>query len=160
MLVPQSGEESSAVMWKREQSIPGSGGQQDRPAEAPRADGKPAEKLIMDLGKSVVIKGELSGSEDLTLCGQMEGSIKLPDHTLTIGSHASIKADISAKAVVITGAVAGNVIATDKVEIQSTGSVTGDVVSPRLVIANGGCINGQVKMQQSERGPASPGKAV
>ena len=112
----------------------------------------------MDLGKSVVIKGELSGSEDLTLCGQMEGSIRLPAHTLTIGSHANIKAEISAKAVVITGAVTGNVMAADKVEIQATGSITGDVVSPRLVIADGGCLNGNVKMPQSERGHAPPAK--
>ena len=108
----------------------------------------------MDLGKSVVIKGELSGSEDLTLCGEMEGSIQLPDHTLTIGSQASIKAEISARAVVITGAVTGNVMAADKVEIQATGSVTGDVVSPRLVIADGGHLNGNVKMPQPERGHA------
>jgi cytoskeletal protein CcmA (bactofilin family) len=110
----------------------------------------------MDLGKSVVIKGELSGSEDLTLCGQMEGSIKLPAHTLTIGAHANIKAEISAKAVVITGAVTGNVIAVDKVEIQATGSVTGDVVSPRVVIADGGCLNGNVKMPRSHAMPAKP----
>ena len=133
-------------MWKRDQGAPPSGGQRDQPTEAPRADGGSAEALVMDLGKSVVIKGELSGSEDLTLCGQMEGSIKLPAHTLTIGSHANIRADISAKAVVITGAVTGNVAAADKVEIQATGSVTGDIASPRLVIAEGGRINGQVTM--------------
>ncbi len=108
----------------------------------------------MDLGKSMVIKGELSGSEDLTLCGQMEGSIKLPAHTLTIGAHASIKAEIAAKAVVITGAVVGNVVAVDKVEIQATGSITGDVVSPRLVIADGGVLNGKAKMPSTERGLA------
>jgi cytoskeletal protein CcmA (bactofilin family) len=143
-------------MWKRDQSVPTSSGQRDQPAESPRADRTSGETLVMDLGKSVIIKGELSGSEDLTLCGQMEGSIKLPAHTLTIGSHANIKAEISAKAVVITGAVTGNVTAADTVEIQATGSVTGDVVSPRLVIADGGCLNGTVKMPQSERGHAPP----
>jgi cytoskeletal protein CcmA (bactofilin family) len=155
-------------MWKRDQSVPPSSGQpvppssgqRDQPAEAPRADGKSGQKLVMDLGKSVVIKGELSGSEDLTLCGEMEGSIKLPAHTLTIGSHANIKAEISARAVVITGAVTGNVLAADKVEIQSTGSVTGDVVSPRLVIADGGYLNGRVKMPLSERGHAPPAKPL
>ena len=100
----------------------------------------------MDLGKSVVIKGELSGSEDLTLCGQMEGSIKLPGHTLTIGADAEIKAEIIAKAVVITGAVIGNVIAADKIEIQATGSINGDVVSPRLVIVDGGVLNGKANI--------------
>jgi cytoskeletal protein CcmA (bactofilin family) len=138
-------------MWKRDQSVPPSSGQLNQPAEAPRADSTSAENLVMDLGKSVVIKGELSGSEDLTLCGQMEGSIKLPGHTLTIGAHANIKAEISARAVVITGAVIGNVMAADKVEIQATGSITGDVVSPRLVIVDGGVLNGKAKMSSSGR---------
>jgi cytoskeletal protein CcmA (bactofilin family) len=66
--------------------------------------------------------------------GQMEGSIRLPDHTLTIGPQADIKADISAKGVVIMGRVTGKVTAGEKVEIQATGSVTGDIDSPRLAI--------------------------
>ena len=138
-------------MWKRDQSIPPP---RDQSTEASRT-GSPAEELGKDLGKSVVIKGELSGSEDLTLYGQMEGSIKLPDHTLTIGSHADIKAEISAKAVVVMGAVTGNVTAGDKVEIQATGSVTGDIVSPRLVIADGACLHGRVQVPQSNRGHAA-----
>ena len=108
----------------------------------------------MDLGKSVVIKGELSGSEDLILYGHMEGSISLPDHTLTIGPHADIKAGISAKAVVVMGAVTGNVTAGEKVDIRATGSVTGDIVSPRLAIAEGGSLRGRVQMPQSAVGPA------
>ena len=92
----------------------------------------------MDLVKSVVIKGDLSASEDLTLYGQMEGSVTLPNHTLTIGPGANIKASISAKAVVIMGAVTGNVTAGEKVEIRATGSVTGDLAAPRLVVAEGG----------------------
>ena len=102
----------------------------------------------MDLGTSLVIKGELSGSEDLTLSGQMEGSVSLPDHTLTIGPHADIRAEIVAKIVVIIGAVTGNVRAGEKVEIRATGSVTGDVASPRLAIADGGCLRGRVEMPQ------------
>ncbi len=110
----------------------------------------------MDLGKSLVIKGELSGSEDLTLCGHMEGTIKLSAHTRTIGSQADIKAEISAKTVVIIGAVTGNVTAGDKVEIQATGSVTGNVVSPRLVIADGGGLCGKVQIPQPTSGHAAP----
>jgi cytoskeletal protein CcmA (bactofilin family) len=105
----------------------------------------------MALGKSLVIKGELTGSEDLTLCGQMEGSINLPGHTVTIGSGADIKAEISAKTVVIIGAVTGNVIAGDMLEIQATGSVTGDVVSSRLVIADGGHLRGRVQVPHSDQ---------
>src|SRR5436190_24317783 len=115
---------------------------EDPPAKLPQATPAPREKVVMDLGKSVVIKGELSGSEDFTLYGQMEGSIRLPDHTLTIGPHADIKADISAGVVVIMGAVTGTVTAGQRVEIQATGSVTGDIASLRLAIADGGRLRG------------------
>jgi cytoskeletal protein CcmA (bactofilin family) len=67
----------------------------------------------------------------------MEGSVTLPGHTLTIGPHAHIKAAIAAKSVVIRGAVTGSVTAREKVEIQTTGSVAGDVVAPRLAMAEG-----------------------
>jgi cytoskeletal protein CcmA (bactofilin family) len=100
----------------------------------------------MDLGKSLAIKGELSASEDLTLYGQMEGTITLPDHTLSIGPHASIRASISAKAVVIMGSVTGNVTAGDRIEIRATGSVTGDIAAPRLVVVEGGRLRGKVEM--------------
>ena len=102
--------------------------------------------VVMELGKSVVIKGDLSASEDLTIYGQMEGSINLPGYTLTIGPHANIKAAIAANSVVILGAVIGNVSAREKVEIQTTGSVTGDVESPRLAMQDGGCLCGKVQM--------------
>ena len=133
-------------MWKRDQSVTPPRAQRDQSAEAASTDSRPPEKVAGDFGKSVVIKGELSGSEDVTLCGRMEGSIKLPDHTLTIGPAADIKADIFAKAVVIMGAVTGNVTAGEKVEILATGSLTGDITSPRLVIADGGCLCGRVEM--------------
>jgi cytoskeletal protein CcmA (bactofilin family) len=133
-------------MWKRDESVKPSGVQ---PSTPPRSEGGPADKVVMDLGKSVVIKGELTASEDLTLYGQMEGSVRLPNHTLTIGPHADIKAAISAKAAVIQGAVTGNVVAGEKVEIRATGSVTGDISAPRLVVEEGGHLNGKVEMRRS-----------
>jgi cytoskeletal protein CcmA (bactofilin family) len=106
-------------------------------------------RLIMDLGRSIVIKGDLIASEDLTLYGQMEGSVTLQGgHTLTIGRYADIKAAIDAKAVVIQGTVTGNVTAREKVEIQTTGSVSGDVNCPRLAIADGASIRGKVHVKQ------------
>lgn len=104
------------------------------------------DRIGVDLGKSVMIKGELSGSEDLTLQGHMEGRISLPEHTLTIGAQADVKADIAAKAVVVVGVVTGRVSAKDKIDIRSTGTVTGDIISPRLVIAEGGTLRGKVEM--------------
>jgi cytoskeletal protein CcmA (bactofilin family) len=130
-------------MWKRDESDAGAASRHNSPPPPPIGrDG--ADKLVMNLGKSVMIKGELSGSEDLTLYGRMEGSVKLPDYTLTIGPEADIKAEITAKNVVILGGVTGNVVAGEKVEIRSTGSVTGDVASPRFAIQEGGCMRGKV----------------
>jgi cytoskeletal protein CcmA (bactofilin family) len=142
-------------MWKRDESVKPSSASRTPSADDLPIQRKPVESVVMDLGKSVVIKGELSASEDLTLYGQMEGSVQLPNHTLTIGPHADIKAAIAAKAVVIMGAVTGNVTAGERIEIQTTGSVQGDVVSPRLAIADGGCLRGKVQMPKSDR-PARP----
>jgi cytoskeletal protein CcmA (bactofilin family) len=103
----------------------------------------------MNLGTSIVIKGDLSADEDLTIYGQMEGSVTLHGgHTLTIGRYADIRAAIDAKAVIIQGTVTGNVTAGEKVEIQTTGSVSGDVSSPRLAIADGATIRGKVHVHQ------------
>jgi cytoskeletal protein CcmA (bactofilin family) len=113
----------------------------------------------MDLGTSVAIKGELSASEDLTLCGQMEGSIRLPDHTLTIGPNADVRAEIVAKAVVIMGAVTGNLTATERVDIRATGSLIGDLASPRLAIAEGGSLRGKVQMAASSGGASAHASA-
>jgi cytoskeletal protein CcmA (bactofilin family) len=129
-------------MWKRDESDAAAVSQQSPPPAAIARDAD--DKLVMNLGKSVMIKGELSGSEDLTLYGRMEGSVKLPEFTLTIGPDADIKAEISAKTVVIMGGVTGNVFAGEKVEIRATGSVTGDIASPRLAIQDGACMCGKV----------------
>src|SRR5688572_18461096 len=102
-------------------------------------------RIVMDLGKSIVIKGDLIASEDLTLYGNMEGTVTLEGgHTLTIGRFADIRAEIDAKAVVVQGAVTGNITAREKVEIQTTGSVSGDVHAPRLAIADGASLRGKV----------------
>jgi cytoskeletal protein CcmA (bactofilin family) len=102
-------------------------------------------RIVMDLGKSIVIKGDLIASEDLTLYGRMEGSVTLHGgHTLTIGRFADIKAKIDAKAVVVQGAVTGDITAREKIEIQTTGSVSGDVFAPRLAIADGASLRGRV----------------
>jgi cytoskeletal protein CcmA (bactofilin family) len=137
------------IMWKREETSAATGSHQSPPPSAPIARDA-ADKLVMNLGKTVMIKGELSGSEDLTLYGRMEGSVKLPEYTLTIGPDADIRAEISAKTVVIMGGVTGNVIAGEKVEIRSSGSVTGDVASPRFAIQDGGCMRGKVATSKGD----------
>ena len=110
----------------------------------------------MNIGKSVVIKGELNGSEDLTIEGQVEGTIQLRDHVLTIGPNGKIKAQIFAKTVIILGHVTGNVSASEKVDIRDNGSVDGDIISPRVAIAEGAHFRGSVDMQRKPEGAAKP----
>ncbi|MGE0702839.1 MAG: polymer-forming cytoskeletal protein [Vicinamibacterales bacterium] len=112
----------------------------------------------MNIGKSVVIKGELNGSEDLTIEGQVEGTIQLRDHVLTIGPNGKIKAQVFAKAVIVLGEVHGNVTASEKVDIRDNGSVDGDIVSPRVAIAEGAHFRGSVDMQRKGAPQAQPAK--
>ncbi|HEU4787522.1 MAG TPA: polymer-forming cytoskeletal protein [Gemmatimonadaceae bacterium] len=106
---------------------------------------------MVNIGKSVVIKGELNGSEDLTIEGQVEGKIELRDHVLTIGPNGRIKAQVFAKAVVVLGKVSGNVSASEKVDIRESGSVEGDIVAPRVAIADGAYFRGSIDMQRSAK---------
>lgn len=100
----------------------------------------------MNIGKSVVIKGELSGSEDLAIEGQVDGRIELRQNVLTIGPNGKIKAEIFAKQVVVLGEVVGNITASEKVEIRDNGSVDGDLTSPRVAIAEGAHFRGSIDM--------------
>jgi cytoskeletal protein CcmA (bactofilin family) len=110
------------------------------------------EKDIVNIGKSVVIKGELNGSEDLTIEGHVEGTIQLRDHVLTIGPNGRIKAQVFAKSVIVLGEVTGNVTASDKVDIRDNGSVDGDIIAPRVAIAEGAHFRGSVDMQRKGGG--------
>ena len=112
------------------------------------------EKDIVNIGKSVVIKGELNGSEDLTIEGHVEGTIQLKENVLTIGPNGRIKAQVFAKSVIVLGEVTGNVTASDKVDIRDNGSVDGDIISPRVAIAEGAHFRGSVDMQR--KGGAAP----
>jgi cytoskeletal protein CcmA (bactofilin family) len=156
-------------MWKRDEAVkptgtaaPGAAPAQ--PAGAPpqsagvdTAPGRPAtsdplrglEKTAVNIGKSVVIKGELNGSEDLTIEGMVEGKIELRQNVLTIGPNAKIKAQVFAKSVIILGEIVGNVAATDKVDIRDNGSVDGDIAAPRVAIAEGAHFRGSIDMQRT-----------
>ena len=101
------------------------------------------------IGKSVVIKGELSGSEDLYLDGQVEGSIELRDHNLTVGPNGSVKANVSAKGVVIQGKLEGSLTASERVELRQSAVVTGDVMTQRISIEEGAFLKGKVDIQKA-----------
>jgi len=155
-------------MWKRDEAAKPGG--QSQPSPAPASD-KPAappaaaeaarpqpitnvdtprglEKTV-NIGKSVIIKGELNGSEDLTIEGQVEGKIELRQNVLTIGPNGKIKAQVFAKSVIILGEVTGNVTATEKVDIRDNGSVDGDIAAPRVAIAEGAHFRGSIDMQRT-----------
>jgi cytoskeletal protein CcmA (bactofilin family) len=103
---------------------------------------------VASIGKSVVIRGELSGSEDLYIDGQVEGTIELREHHLTVGPNGRVQANINAKEVVIQGTVKGNVRAIDRVEIRKSGSLTGDIVAARVVIEDGAFFKGSIDIQK------------
>jgi cytoskeletal protein CcmA (bactofilin family) len=100
----------------------------------------------MNMGQSVVIKGELSGGEDLTLDGRVEGKISLPDHVLTVGANATLDAEIIAKVVIILGTVKGNVTAKEKFELKTGGSMDGTLAAPKVAMAEGATFNGKIEM--------------
>lgn len=113
------------------------------------------------IGKSVAIKGQLSGSEDLYLDGEVEGSIDLAGHTLTIGPSGRVRAQISAKNVIIHGNVTGNVRGSEKVELKSTSVLAGDIATKRIAIDDGAFFKGGIDIQKEAAGapeqkPATP----
>jgi cytoskeletal protein CcmA (bactofilin family) len=111
-------------------------------------DARPA-----SIGISVSIKGEIKGSEDLTVDGQVEGRIDLPDHMLTIGPNATVVADINAKVVTVFGSVIGTVVAREKADIRKTASVEGALTCGRLAVQEGATIKGKVETKDR---PARP----
>lgn len=156
-------------MWKRDDAVKPTppGGSGPTPAGAPTAQpiqstpspapvterlsdaNRGMEKGPVNIGKSVVIKGELTGSEDLTIEGHVEGKIELRQNVLTIGPNGKIKAQVFAKSVVILGEVTGNVTATEKVDLRDNGSVDGDIAAPRVAIAEGAHFRGSIDMQRT-----------
>jgi cytoskeletal protein CcmA (bactofilin family) len=167
-------------MWKRDESVkptilgpqtstappvassPQPSSHQHSPQQQVVGDREPrnqTERDRVNIGKSVVIKGELSGSEDLTIEGHVEGRIELRENVLTIGPNGKIRAEVFAKQVIVLGEVAGNVTASEKVDIRDNGSVDGDIASPRVAIAEGAHFRGSVDMQRAGvKGQPAPGK--
>ena len=109
-------------------------------------------RIVVNIGPSIQIKGELQGDEDLTIDGRVEGKIDLREHNLTIGPNGRIRADLYAKTIVIAGEVSGNAFAAERVEIAPSGKLVGDITAPRITIADGAHFKGSVDM---ERGAAA-----
>ena len=116
-----------------------------RPVETPRFNEPRTE--MAHIGKSVVVKGELSGSEDLYLDGEVEGTIELRDYSLTIGPNGRVRANTQAKDVVVHGKVNGNLRA-DRVELKKSALVTGDIFTQRVIIEEGAFFKGGIDIQR------------
>jgi cytoskeletal protein CcmA (bactofilin family) len=105
---------------------------------------------LAQIGKSVVIKGELSGSEDLYLDGQVEGSIALKGNSLTVGPNGQVRASVDAKGVVVQGKLEGNIQASDRVDLRKSAIVTGDISTQRISIEEGAFLKGKVEIQRTD----------
>jgi len=100
------------------------------------------------IGKSLVIKGEVTGSESLYIDGRVEGSINLPGNRVTVGRNGVVNANINAREIVVTGKVKGNMVASDRVDIRNEGSLTGDVIAQRISIEDGAFFKGGIDIRK------------
>ena len=150
-------------MWNREGSPKNEDGRQPQTIEPAVEIRSPEERrTVAWIGKSVVFKGDLISLEDMSIDGRVEGTIELRDHALTIGPDAHIRATIIAKTVTIRGTVTGTITAGDKVDVRETGAVEGNIISPRLAMADGAVLKGRVdtSTRHAEPKKRSPLSAV
>ena len=117
-----------------------------KPAAVPSAAPSTGEQAT--IGKSLIIKGELSGSESLFIDGKVEGAITLPGNRVTVGRNGQVAANISAREIVVLGKVRGNCQASDRIDIRSEGSLTGDVIAARISIEDGAFFKGGIDIRK------------
>jgi cytoskeletal protein CcmA (bactofilin family) len=151
----------------KQEARDGSAARAPAPAPTPGANGarrqQPNEEgsKVANIGKSISIRGDLTGNEDMVIEGQVEGKVDLPNNQLTVGANGTVKAEIHAKGIVIVGHVIGNVVGLERVEIQATGKVEGDVSAPKLVVEEGAQLNGAIQMtQKGNRSAAAASEAA
>jgi cytoskeletal protein CcmA (bactofilin family) len=131
----------------------------NEPASAPRPASSPIATTTADqatIGKSLVIKGEVTGSESLYIDGRVEGSISLAGNRVTIGRNGVVSANINAREIVVLGKVRGNITASDRVDIRSDGSLTGDVVAARISIEDGAFFKGGIDIRKGGQPQQKP----
>ena len=153
--------EDSGQSWPKAPASPSAGStldgnQQSRKRESASTvrPGAQGDKFMAMIGQSIVFKGELTGDEDLEIDGQVEGDVNLKNHQLTIGANGQLKAEVAAKSIIVIGRVKGNLVATERIEIQATGVVEGDIHAPRLNIQEGAVLNGSIDMSATSTSTA------
>jgi cytoskeletal protein CcmA (bactofilin family) len=120
------------------------------------------EKRMATVGQSIVFKGELTGDEDLEIEGQVDGQVELSNHQITVGANGRVKAQVNAKSIIVIGQVIGDLTATERIEIQATGVVEGNLRTPRLNVQEGAVLNGSIDMSAPSttdvKKPSAPGQ--
>ena len=116
---------------------------QTNPSPVPRSE-VDERRATAWIGQGVVVEGRITSSQDLRIDGRVEGTSEVGDHLLIVGAHAAVKANLAAKSIVISGTGIGNITATDRLDVQATGSVEGEISSPRLVMVEGAVVKGRV----------------
>lgn len=112
------------------------------------------------LGKSVIVKGQIYGREDLTIDGEVEGTVELQEHRLTVGPNGKVMAAVKAREVIVLGTIHGNVEARDKVEIRKEAKLVGDIHTARIVIDDGAYFKGNIDIVRSDASKAAAAGAV
>ncbi|WP_446744855.1 bactofilin family protein [Silvibacterium acidisoli] len=125
-----------------------------RPAASSSQPGASAEQAT--IGKSLVVKGEVTGSESLYIDGKIEGAINLPGNRVTVGRNGQVSANITAREIVVLGKVRGNMNASDRVDIRSEGSLTGDVSAQRISIEDGAFFKGGIDIRKPGSSEVKP----
>ena len=118
--------------------------------------GIPSESNRTMLGRSLVIRGDISGSEDLVIAGEFEGTLNVQGHCVTVGPEGNVKADIHASRVIIHGSVRGNIFVQERVEILKTGHVVGDMVAPGVAIEDGAYFKGNIEILREGEQESTP----
>jgi cytoskeletal protein CcmA (bactofilin family) len=120
------------------------------PSAAPTPSGAERREAA-GIGASITIVGDVTGDEDLTILGRVEGKIELPKHSVTIGQGGRVKADIHAKAVSVAGEVHGNLVASEQIVIRKTATMLGNLAAPRVGLEDGCCFRGSVEMETPQQ---------
>lgn len=152
------------MAWKRsEPESPETPSYAPRPESQPASAGARRERAV--IGASITIQGDLSGEEDLTIHGRVEGKVDVKGNSVTIGESGRVKADVYAKTIFVEGEVEGNLYGGDQIVLRSSGNVRGNLTAPRVALDDGAQFKGSIDMEPKRQGAAgrapatSPGRA-
>ena len=144
-------------MWKKSESEE----LNPKPAPEPRVSNSstarapaPRNREHATIGSTISIKGDLSGDEDLLIEGKLEGKIECTSHSVTIGKNGHIKGDIYGKIITVEGNVEGNLYGDEQLSVRQTGTVRGNIISPRVALEDGANFKGNIDMSQKSKSPA------